>query len=347
MGEVHDASTQAGRTSCATFWLSGIAEALATEGLDAAGFFREAGLSVEALADCEARFSSEDVSRLWEVAIARSGNPAVGLAGARHPRPGHFGVVAYALMSAPNLLGILQRVVRYTGVVSDAAEATLQPRGHGHRLILRLHQGAGVVPDLRYAFDLLMLLSFCRWATARSLAATTVELSHRGGTARQAIEAAFECPVRFGTAENAMIFSQDDIRQALPTSHDRLLAVHDQMATEQLERILGPAIVTRVRAAVSRRLPDGAPTLSAIAGTLGTSVRTLSRRLAEAGVSFQQLVDDTRHELAETYLARAELSLADVAYLLGFKDQGSFFRAARRWFDMTPRQFRQRALQAG
>jgi AraC-like DNA-binding protein len=62
--------------------------------------------------------------------------------------------------------------------------------------------------------------------------------------------------------------------------------------------------------------------------------------LTNEGASFQRVVDETRRELAEHYLARPDLSLADVSYLLGFKDQGSFFRAAHRWFRMTPRQYR-------
>jgi AraC-like DNA-binding protein len=69
--------------------------------------------------------------------------------------------------------------------------------------------------------------------------------------------------------------------------------------------------------------------------------------LAEEGTSFQRLVDETRRELAENYLVRRDLSLAAVAYMLGFKDQGSFFRAAQRWLSMTPTQYRQRTAAAG
>jgi AraC-like DNA-binding protein len=81
----------------------------------------------------------------------------------------------------------------------------------------------------------------------------------------------------------------------------------------------------------------------ALALALAMSERTLHRRLADEGMSFQRVVDETRRELAEHYLARPDVSLADVSYFLGFKDQGSFFRAAHRWFQMTPRQYRLQA----
>jgi len=74
------------------------------------------------------------------------------------------------------------------------------------------------------------------------------------------------------------------------------------------------------------------------------SERTLHRRLAVEGTSFQRLLDDTRRELARHYLGQREVSLADIAYLLGFTDQSSFFRAARRWFGSSPRDYRIRLI---
>ena len=77
-------------------------------------------------------------------------------------------------------------------------------------------------------------------------------------------------------------------------------------------------------------------------GELRLSERTLQRRLQEEATSFVQLLDDTRRELAEQYLGRLQLSLAQAAYLLGFSDQRSFFRACKRWFKVSPGQYRSR-----
>ena len=75
------------------------------------------------------------------------------------------------------------------------------------------------------------------------------------------------------------------------------------------------------------------------------SQRTLQRRLQEEGTSFQTLLDDTRRELAEQYLAQPGMSLLEIAYLLGFADPSNFFRAFRRWFDATPGEYRARLLE--
>ena len=79
-----------------------------------------------------------------------------------------------------------------------------------------------------------------------------------------------------------------------------------------------------------------------MAQALHLSQRTLQRRLQEEGTSYQQLLDDTRRDMAEQYLQQPGLTLLEVAYLLGFADPSNFFRAFRRWFGCTPNEYRAR-----
>ena len=76
------------------------------------------------------------------------------------------------------------------------------------------------------------------------------------------------------------------------------------------------------------------------------SERTLQRRLEEEASSFVQLLSDTRRELAEQYLSRLQMTLEQAAYLLGFSEQSSFFRACKRWFGVPPGEYRRHLLQA-
>ena len=330
----------------AAFWVTGIADALAVERLDVPALFRDAGLDFAALGDPDARFAIDKVNALWELALARSGNPAVGLLGAVQAKPGHFGIVAYALMSAPDLLGIFHRIARYIAIVSDAAVVSVSKRGSSYRLLLTVKSGSQPAPHQRFAFDLLRFLAFCRWIADTEFTPAAVELSHPGGESAPVFAASFGCMPQFGQAENAFVFSAADATRPLPTSNDRLAALHDRIVAEHLQRMSGSPIEASVRTMIVKQLPDGVPARSAIARALAMSERTLHRRLADEGTTFQRLLDQTRRELAESYLARGDLSLAAVAYLLGFKDQGSFFRAARRWLSMTPRQYRQRVTMA-
>ena len=122
--------------------------------------------------------------------------------------------------------------------------------------------------------------------------------------------------------------------------------MHERITGERLRRLDHAQTSSQVRTAIIRRLPDGEPRRSEIARVLEMSERTLQRRLEAERTSFQRLMDDTRRELAEQYLGQADLSLVDVAYLLGFGDQSSFFRASKRWFGTSPRHYRIRLMRA-
>lgn len=90
-----------------------------------------------------------------------------------------------------------------------------------------------------------------------------------------------------------------------------------------------------------KRLPAGQrPTIHAVARQLSLSSRTLQRRLAESGVTFQQLLDEARRELAHHYLRQSSVELNETAYLLGYGDPNSFFRAFHDWEGTSPGQWR-------
>jgi AraC-like DNA-binding protein len=101
-------------------------------------------------------------------------------------------------------------------------------------------------------------------------------------------------------------------------------------------------VVLDVRRALASRVGGSDTRIQTVARTLATSARSLQRRLAAAGVSYQQLLDLARKAAAERYLTDAPLSIGEVAYLLGYSEPAAFTRAFRRWNDETPQAFRLR-----
>jgi AraC-like DNA-binding protein len=317
---------------------------LKAEGLDIAALFDEAGLETVALSDPDSRFPTEKVSLLWELAVARSGNATIGLVKSNIVRAASFDVVAYTMMSSAHLLGILESLNRYVGIVSDAASIVISENDEGYRMILELFGGGRPVPRQRFEFDLMTILSFCRWVTNRDLRPLALELRFPPPADLRPYQDAFECPLRFNAAANALLFARADALAPLPTAHPLLAEVHQRFATERLQRLDHLQTSSRAHAAIIRRLPAGEPRRTEVAAELEMSERVLQRRLQTEGTSFQRLLDATRRELAQQYLGQAHVSLADVTYLLGFGDRSSFFRACRRWFGTSPRRYRIRLI---
>ncbi|WP_254452999.1 helix-turn-helix transcriptional regulator [Ruegeria atlantica] len=73
---------------------------------------------------------------------------------------------------------------------------------------------------------------------------------------------------------------------------------------------------------------------------MAVNERSLQRHLKNEGHSFKSLLSDTRHQLAREYLAEPDFDISEIAYLLGYEDQGSFYRAFQKWEHQTPAKWR-------
>jgi AraC-like DNA-binding protein len=119
-----------------------------------------------------------------------------------------------------------------------------------------------------------------------------------------------------------------------------LKAIGAQLETELQAKNAASDVGEKVKHTLKRTLAGKRPTLQYIARELGLSVRTLQRRLTDAGITFQQLVEDTRRELAHHYLKQSTVELNETAYLLGYEDANSFFRAFHLWEGTSPGEWR-------
>jgi AraC-like DNA-binding protein len=331
------------RTTSAV-WVRGIAEMLAAEGLDVPGLLAAAGIDAAALEAPGARLATEKISRLWELAVERSGNPAIGLAQHQVVRPASFDVVGYTMMSCANLRGAFERLTRYLLILSDALTMTLSDGREGLRVTFELFGGERPVPRQRIEFIFVTLMGFCRWVSGREVHPLAIELPYPAPVNPAPYREAFRCRLSFDAPGNSLLFAAADMAAPLPTSNPVLAELHERFAGEYLKHFDHALVSCRAREVIVRRLPDGEPRRDHVASELCMSERTLQRRLDQEATSFVQLLDDTRRELAEQYLGRLHLSLAQAAYLLGFADQSSFFRACRRWFDLSPGQYRSQLL---
>lgn len=322
-------------------WVKGIAEMLAAEGLDVASLLAAASIDPAAIESADARFPTERISHLWQLAVERSGNPALALAQHEVVRPASFDVVGYAMMSSDNLHGAFERLIRYMLILSDALSLTMNEEEGGYRLSFELFGGDRLVPRQRIEFIFVMVISFARWISGRDLNPRAVEFAYPPPSDLAPYRSAFPCPMSFIAERNTLLFARDDMMVPLPTSNPGLAELHERFAGTYLRHFDHSNVSYQVRESIIRRLPAGEPRRDEIASELCMSERTLQRRLEEEKTSFNELLDRTRRELADQYLSRLHLSLTQAAYLLGFTDQSSFFRACRRWFKVSPGQYRQ------
>lgn len=332
------------RTSSST-WVKGVLEMFASQGIDVPRLLQCAQLDADALDQPGARLGADAVTRLWDLAVAWSGNQTLGLDRELVSRHVNFDLVGHAMLSSADLRAGLDQLAHNLALISDAATFILQPDRAGTWLVLG-HTGNTLrVPRQRQEYGLLSLLTLCQWLTRRTVQALAVEFVFPNPANVQPYRDAFGCPLRFDQPAARLLLSDADLATLLPSRSPTMLALHARVMDEQLCSLGSSSLSQRVREEVMRRLDQGEPRREDIASILALTDRTLQRRLRAEATSFQQVLDDARCELARKYLAQDQLPLSTLADRLGFVDQSNVFRACKRWFGVSPGEYRKALAQ--
>jgi AraC-like DNA-binding protein len=162
-------------------------------------------------------------------------------------------------------------------------------------------------------------------------------LRNRNSDLRE-FERFFGCPVEFGAPTTSIQISADALRLPLITADPKLLRVlRPYCDAAAKERNVKPGTLrSAVEAEVEKLLPDGKAKAENVAKVLALSLRTFARRLADEGTTYGDVVDQLRRSLATQYLKDPEMSLAQIAWLLGYEGSTSFNHAFKRWTGRSP-----------
>lgn len=316
-------------------WTKAMRDVFMQHGLDAERLFAEAGVARECAGTVGPGELSDAFNRAWELAIAKTGNEAIGLTMPTHPLA-PLGVLSHVLLALADLRSVLFGLARFARLASPTA--SIEPKIVGDRCRVHLHIIPGRFPVLPQRYDCLGMTCMrgLYWLTGRR---TLPSLSfHRPGPVPAQPERwreAFGCPVVFGAAACWFDVAVADLTLPIPTADRTVSDLCERIAAQASAQQCG-SISARVREVLVTQLSKGDPRREAVASALCMSERTLQRRLAEEGTSFAELVDQVRREAAERYFAHSGYSATEITFALGFSDPSNFYRACKRWFGRPP-----------
>ncbi len=136
---------------------------------------------------------------------------------------------------------------------------------------------------------------------------------------------------------NGVTFTAEDAARPFLTASDSMWSIFEPQLNKRMQDLDREATFRdRVRACLIEILASGEYSMADVASRLAVSTRTLQRRLKEEGTTFQAELDGLREELARTYLSRSDYTSGQIAFLLGYEDPNSFYRAFRSWTGETP-----------
>jgi len=308
-------------------------------GLSPGAVLRRAGLPIGLFSQERIFLSTEEFFALHEGIAQSSDDPGFGLKLGNEERVERYDPVKLAAISARSFEDAIERVSRYKRLTCPEAIRVVQ-RGNECAVqfvwLLAHEKEPALLVDVCFAW----IVSMAQRGIGRPLIPKRAELQ-RPPAHREMYEAHFRCPVTFKAKHNALVFSKANMELPFVTHNADLLAtVAPQLEAELRKQIAQKTFSEQAKGILKQLIAGQRPGIQDLARELHLSARTLQRRLTDEGTRFQCLLDDARRELARHYLLHSSRELNETAYLLGYEDANSFFRAFHNWEGTSPGQWR-------
>ena len=283
--------------------------------------------------------STEEFFALYRGIAESSSDPGFGLKLGTEERVERYDPIKLAALSARSFRDAVERLSRYKQLTCPE-EIRIVKKGNESAVqfvwLLAHEEEPPLLVDVCFAW----IVGIGHRGTGRPLNPKRVELQ-RPPAHREMYESHFRCPVKFKSNQNALVFSNADMELPFVTYNSDLLAiVAPQLEAELAQQLAEKTFTEQAKGILKQLLAGQRPGIQDLARELHLSNRTLQRRLTEQGISFQRLLEEARRELAHHYLLHSSRELNETAYLLGYEDANSFFRAFHQWEGTSPGQWR-------
>jgi len=317
------------------FW-----RAIEAVGLGPAAILRQARLPATLHIHAEASVSTEQFFDLWAAIASLSHPPDIGVRLVESTETGVYPPSMLAAFYARDYRDGLQRVARFKRLCTPEKLVLFEADGEcviTNEWLFATRPPPAIFVDLAFA----ALLELGRRASGRRIVPRRLELA-RPPAQEGAWERYFGCPIRYGADRDALVISAADLDLPFPGHNPEMLAILTPALAASLGELEADSSFSeQIKVVIKRRMASGRPEISDIAHELGVSERTLQRRVTDEGSTFRQLLSEARRELSRQLLGDPDADIEEVAYLLGYQDTGSFYRAFRDWEGVTPGRWRE------
>lgn len=332
-----------GTTSVAALWR--YLDYAEQQQLDTDSALAASGITQAQLDDSNQRVSLTAFENLLSHLLAQQPEPLFGLKAARHVQPASWHVLGYITMNCATLGDALNRIIPFEKLVSDSGTTELRNTGTAIELIWHCQHQQPVLRQHLSENVLASWLLYAQWLVDDNSAPLKVCFAHAQpvDTRREDYQALFACPVEFNQPYNCLVIPSHYLQLPVRQADAMLLHTLEQHASGLLSQLQQPVelpLSEQIKQVIEDLLGHCIPRQEEVAQRSALSLRTLQRRLQEAGSSYQQLLDEVRFKLAKEQLTRTQQPLHSIAEQLGFMEPRSFFRFFKRRAGITPGEYR-------
>jgi AraC-like DNA-binding protein len=312
-------------------------------GIDAEPALLRAGLSLHQLSQDDFGVSAAAQYRFLELAATEANDSLLGLHVASEMDLRAIGILFYLTGSSPTVSEALDNLARYSAIANEALIVEISR--HKDEVILAIRPVQEADEPHRQFFELIVLffLRALHKATNRDFTPLRITFTHARNSDLKEIHRFLRCPVKFVQAVDSWVLPQRVMDLPIVSEDSQLLQILTAHADDLLaERHSASGLQSMVANQLTTLLPSGESRAAVVAQRLNMSTRSFTRQLAEEGTTFGEILERLRRSRASRYLADDQMSVQQIAWLLGYSEPGAFTHAYKRWTGTTPGQARRK-----
>ncbi len=313
-------------------------QGLCNLGIDADEVLRRSGLDPAKLYQPNLRTKFSAQPKFWQAAADLSGDPCIGLHLGENMPVYKGQILEYLLLSSQTFGDGLKRVLNYQRLISDAMHGDLSESPEAC-LTNHFSDHQYVTPHLAEAM-VVSLIRFLQSVTDGKFKPSRIIFTHTPNTYIDEYLRVFHCPVEFNAKSFKLFFPSEMLDCRSLYAEPELLNMHVQSADQHLELLQQQDLISEVRSQIGALLESGEISLQAISMRLDIKPRQLRHQLNLAGTSLQRIINQYRKSLSVRLLTQTDEAISEIVYLTGFSEPSTFYRAFKRWKDLTPVEYR-------
>ncbi len=317
-----------------------VLQGAARTGIDLPRLVSELGLDPGILQDPAARIDRRVFIDLMLAVMRQTEDEFMGFGqGLYRTRPGTFSMMAHAVINCATLEHAMRRSLSFYELFGVQAVARLDLRENEAVILFNV----GPVEFREFITETLVFLSirFFGWLIGKPIVPMRITLDFPPSPEAEQYKELFPCPVLYGQSRSQIVLDRGYMELPLvqnPLSLSKFLK--DSLAQLIDGNFHSVGLPAQIRAIISKEYGNNFPDFQVICEKLNMTPQTLRRRLKEGNTSYQEIKDSIRKDASIYYLSKPDLSIDEIAMLMGFSEASSFHRAFKKWTGKTPSAFR-------
>ena len=298
----------------------------------------ETGIVYSELDNPDTRIGLDRVKKLADMVFRASGDSALGLHLVQRFRPYPYHFIMHIVLNSETVLEGIRQWANYAGIELETNRVDL--RTEGGDVVVRYTNASAYRAIWIAEYYLSQVIVNCRMFVSDDINPVEARFIHPAPDYAGEYAKLFRAPVCFRQSENALVLRRRDMQRRILSRNPFLKTVLQRQADSMLKELDGSVdFISRIENVIVMKIPEQPVHLGSVAEAMNMSPATLKRRLKENQVTFSSLLNRTRKNLSEGYLAQG-LPLKEIARLTGFSEPSAFQHAFKRWFGISPGEYR-------